>query len=302
MPSTENLCFANYSQKLGRIIMGRNCSLLEDGRQRRHFGVEIEACDYSSFDDVDNETANNALHCLFSPFNEMNGLCEIKDDCSLVGNHFEVVTAPMTMKLLKGLDWADFFDVIRAAGYQQTNFNKEDVAGIHVHVNRKSLHHPFEAAVNALTFITANEDRIRRFARRSKVQWDEWCSSPYDLANYPDRFISKITEGDYSSFGWEYDFPVQVNATRYSSVNFCSHNTWELRIFNSTLNAQDMYNILDFADALWELADTDHYEMSIESMYSKLKELGNLTAANEMLCPPNDTCVDDDYGYDDDNW
>ena len=58
MPSTENLLFANFSQKLGRIITGRNCSLLDNGLQRRHFGIEIEACDYASGDGyVDYDTS-----------------------------------------------------------------------------------------------------------------------------------------------------------------------------------------------------------------------------------------------------
>ena len=298
MPSSEDLMFANYSSKLGRIITGRNCSLLDDGRQRRHFGIEVEACDYDPNDNLDYETGENAKYCLFSPFDGMDNLGQIKDDCSLVGNHFEFITAPMTMKLLKGLNWAGFFDVIRSADYQQTDFNEGDAAGIHVHVNRKSFHHPFEAAVNALAFITENEDTIRRFARRSEAQWDNWCSSPYELSHCPDRFISKIKNGDYSQFGYGRDSRLQVDETRYSSVNFCSHNTWELRIFNSTLRTPEMYNILDFAEALWELADTDHYEMSLEAMSDKLMELGNPTAADEMFHPPMDTCEDDDYGYD----
>lgn len=301
MPSSEDLRFANYSSKLGRIITGRNCSLLEDGRQRRHFGIEIEACDYDPNDNVDYETGENAKYCLFSPFDGMDNLGQIKDDCSLIGNHFEFITAPMTMKLLKGLNWAGFFDVIRSADYQQTDFNEGDAAGIHVHVNRKSFHHPFEAAVNALAFITENEDTIRRFARRSKEQWDNWCSSPYELSHCPDRFIRRIKNGDYSQFGYGYDSRLRVDETRYTSVNFCSHNTWELRIFNSTLKTPEMYNILDFAEALWELADTDHYEMSLEAMSDKLMELGNPTAANEMFHPPMDTYADYNYGCDRDD-
>lgn len=303
MPSTESLFFANFSQKLGRIVTGRNCSLLEDGRQRRHFGIEIEACDYGFDDYVDYDTGDEAMHRLFSPFEGIDELGEIKDDCSLIGNHFEFVTSPMTMELLKSLNWADFFSVIRHAGYQQTDFNKDDAAGIHVHVNKRSLHHPFEAAVNALAFITVNEDTIRRFARRAKEQWDNWCSSPYQLSRYPDRFIGKIKDGDYSSFGYEYRDPLlQVNETRYQCVNFCSRNTWELRIFNSTLYPKEMYNILDFAEALWQLADDDHYTLSLDAMHDKLMELGNPTAADEMLHPPRDTYAYDDYGHDRDDY
>ena len=117
MPNTTNLMFANYSDKLSRIITGRSCSLLEDGRQRRHFGVEIEACDYARHSYIDEETAYDAINGLFSPFDIGEDLFEVKDDCSLAGNHFEVVTSPMTMKLLKSLNWKDFFDVIEASDY-----------------------------------------------------------------------------------------------------------------------------------------------------------------------------------------
>ena len=309
MPSTTNLMFANFSSKLGRIITGRNCSLLEDGRQRRHFGVEIEACDYARHSYVDEETAYDAINELFSPFDIGENLFEVKDDCSLAGNHFEMVTSPMTMSLLRGLDWEDFFKLLRNADYKQTDFNEYDKAGIHVHVNRQSLHHPFEAAVNALAFITENDDTIRRFARRSQSQWNDWCGTPYRLADYIDNYLEEVKNGDYSSFGWEYTSPIRVDDTRYQAVNFCSSRTWELRIFNSTLEAEDMRNILDFADALWALADTDRYDMSIESMHNKLLELGNPIAANQMYEPPKDTHASDDYSYcdedeydEDDDW
>lgn len=297
MPSTTDLMFANFSSKLGRIITGRNCSLLDDGRQRRHFGVEIEACDYARRPYMDDETASDAICELFSPLDIGEDLFRVKDDCSLVGNHFEMVTSPMTMSLLRRLDWEDFFRVLRNADYKQTNFNEYDKAGIHVHVNRRSLHHPFEAAVNALAFITENEDTIRRFARRSQNQWNDWCGTPCRLYNYIDEYLDEIKNGDYSAFGWEYTSNIRVDDTRYQSVNFCSSRTWELRIFNSTLEAEDMRNILDFADALWTLADTDSYDMSIEAMHNKLLELGNPIAANLMYEPPKDTHVSYDYSY-----
>lgn len=309
MPGTTDLPFANFSNKLGRIITGRNCSLLSDGRQRRHFGVEIEACDYNSHSYMDDETANDAIYELFSPFPGCEELSRVKDDCSLVGNHFEMVTSPMTMNLLRSLNWEDFFRVLRNADYKQTDFNEYDKAGIHVHVNRRSLHHPFEAAVNALAFITENEDTIRRFARRSQSQWNDWCSTPYRLYNDLDDYLTEIKNGDYSAFGWEYTSNIRVDDTRYQAVNFCSSTTWELRIFNSTLEAEDMRNILDFADALWMLADKDFYDMSIESMHNKLLELGNPFAANLMYEPPKDTHAPNDYSYreedeydEDDDW
>lgn len=309
MPGTTDLLFANFSNKLGRIITGRNCSLLSDGRQRRHFGVEIEACDYNSHSCMDTETACDAIYELFSPFPGCEELSRVKDDCSLAGNHFEMVTSPMTMNLLKSLNWEDFFRVLRNADYKQTDFNEYDKAGIHVHVNRRSLHHPFEAAVNALAFITGNEDTIRRFARRSQSQWNDWCSTPYRLYNDLDDYLTEIKNGDYSAFGWEYTSNIRVDDTRYQAVNFCSSTTWELRIFNSTLEAEDMRNILDFADALWMLADKDFYDMSIESMHNKLLELGNPFAANLMYEPPKDTHASNDYSYreedeydEDDDW
>lgn len=309
MPATTDLCFANFSTKLGTVITGRNCSLIYDGRQRRHFGVEIEACDYARHSYVDDETASDAIYELFSPFSGCEELSKVKDDCSLAGNHFEMVTSPMTITLLRILNWEGFFRVLRNADYKQTDFNEYDKAGIHVHVNRRSLHHPFEAAVNALAFITENDDTIRRFARRSQSQWNDWCSTPYQLYNDIDEYLNEIKNGDYSAFGWEYTSNIRVDNTRYQSVNFCSSRTWELRIFNSTLKAEDMRNILDFADALWTLADTDHYDMSIESMHNKLLELGNPTAANQMYEPPKDTHASDDYSYcdedeydEDDDW
>ena len=303
MPHTCGLAFANYSKNLNRLLLGRNCSVLASGLQRRHFGVELEFCDYTSRyeSEVDYDTAYAAINSLFEPINadsDSTSLFEVKDDGSLYGNAFEFVTSPMTMNLLRMLNWEDFFDVIKANNYIQTDFNECDKAGIHVHVNRKSLQYPFNAAVNALLFITANEDTIRRFARRAQPTWDSWCATPYCLEDGQlSEAIAYAEEGNYSVFGGGFGKKFRTDETRYRCVNFMSNNTWELRIFNSTLKAKDMYNILDFTDALWQVCDTETYDMSLEKMADKLHELGNDEVANYMFEPPEEEWVCDDYSY-----
>ncbi len=299
MPHTDYLRFANYSDSLHKLISGRNCSLLASGVQRRHFGVEVECCDYTMYDEsiLDYDTGRDACAALFSPFQEdFTDLFHIKEDCSLCGRSFEMVTAPMTMKLLKMLDWSKFFEAIRSQDYIQTDFNDYDKAGIHVHVNRKSFDKPFEAAVNALLFISDNEDIIRRFARRAPGTWDSWCAVP-SWANDEDLLeaIDAASAGDYSEFGHEWTKRFDTAETRYRCVNFRSTDTWELRIFNSTLDSQDMYNILDFTDALWQLCDKSYYDIDLDQMHDKLLELGNPIAAELMYNPPEDEDVYDNY-------
>lgn len=297
MSHTDYLRFANYSDNLHKLISGRNCSLLASGVQRRHFGVEVECCDYSRYDDsvLDSYTGREACRGLFSPFQEdFTDFFDVKEDCSLCGRSFEMVTAPMTMKLLKKLDWDKFFSTIRQENYHQTDFNDYDKAGIHVHVNRKSFDKPFEAAVNALLFISDHENVIRRFARRSPGTWDSWCSVPSWAGCGLPEAIKLAASGDYYDFGnMLARFPTQES--RYRCVNFCSPNTWELRIFNSTLDSQTMYNILDFTDALWQLCDKPYYDIDLDQMHDKLLELGNPVAAELMYNPPEDVDIYDDY-------
>lgn len=303
MPHTTGLLFANYSKNLGRLITGRNCSLLADGRQRRHFGVEIECCDYTRRNEsyVDYDTAYEAINSLFEPIGadgDSNNLYDIHDDCSLWGNAFEFVTSPMTMDLLRKLNWEDFFDVIAHNDYVYNDFNSYDKAGIHVHVNKRSLKYPFEAAVNALLFITQNRNTIRRFARRNTYTWDDWCATPYwaHEGNRLNRAIEFAKAGDYSKFGSGFDAEFDTDETRYRCVNFQSSQTWELRIFNSTLRAQDMYNILDFTDALWDMCDKPNFEdINIVVMNKKLTALGNTEAADYMFYPPEDINPYEDY-------
>ena len=306
MPHTHNLYFADYSKELNELLTKKNATILSDGRQARYFGVEVEVCDYTSDDDTtDYFTGETSVDHLLHPIgcsSQNRTIYSVKRDGSLEGNSFEMVTAPMTMSLLKKLDWDGFFDYIRSCHYRQTDFNIYDCAGIHIHINRNSLKQYGRSVINALLFITEHYHTMRMFSRRSAYTWYEWCGTPSCLENRYNlkNAISHAKNGDYSVFG-SAERLYNILESRYQSVNLLSPDTWEIRIFNSTLKGKDMYNILDFVDVLWELCDTPTYTITMDKVIKALIDRGNTDCANLISNPSNTKDVKDDYSWCKDN-
>lgn len=312
------LKFANFSRDMERIITGRNCSLLEElnnnGRrmQRRHFGVEVEACDYTrSCAEIDEWTADDAISALFDTVPDSEDmLFDYGEDCSLFGNCFELRTAPMTMKLLKALDWDAFFGTLKDNNYRQSDFNTCDRAGIHVHVNKASLKYPKESAINATLLVAENYELLRKFARRSRDEFERWAANPTWVRDSLDSAISKAYYGDYSEFADGFvNFPMYES--RYRAINVTNNETYECRMFNSTLNGQDMIDILDFVDALWTVCDRPVYDMGMSDVLNYIKSVGNYHAYDKLTNPPEgkdvyydwlDMYCEDEEEDEDDDW
>lgn len=286
---------------LYRFIQGRYSSLMPNGLQRRHFGVEFEICKYdgfgagSIFDDIGGTDAMYTLGQTIDAVPET--FLELHDDGSLEGSSFELVTAPMTMNALNALDWPAMFDLLKELEYVVYDFNKYSASGIHVHVNKKSLQYPLQAACNAELFIASNFDRIRRFSRRSTSQFAHWSAlHPISRNLSLSTLLDKASTGDYTLFhdgsfrswrasGHSMTGGVCLQDSRYRAINFCNPHTYELRIFNSTLRAEEMEAILDFTELLWDMADKPAYDMSMKAFLSEAnrRRMPNLVY---QLCNP----------------
>lgn len=320
--------FVNLSKKIDvstglyNLLSGRASSLLKDGtgRQRRHFGIEYEAAKYDGLDEFDEESALDSIYTLAQNVNyRPEDLFEVKSDCSLIGNSFEIATAPMTESVLKVLDWGAMFNYLEENGFKTSDFNKRACNGIHCHVNKRSLAYIKQAGVNAELFMASNRELIRRFARRHKYTFNRW-SSFHPIWNGDDLedLVRFASAGDYTAFledcGWNDSshegIYVALGDTRYRAVNFTNSDTYEIRIFNATLDASVMDAIIDFNILIWDMADTPKYEMDINEFISEARRRGMYNLVDQLSNPYKGPDIDeglvevynDDDEDEDDDW
>ena len=153
---------------------------------------------------------------------EDNNLVYLKSDGS-INCGFEMVTHPMAFDwALENFPW-ELLDSLSTHG-AYTN----DQVGLHVHVNRSGFITPTHT-YKWLKFIYRNQRKVTRLARRSGSNWAAF--DPDDRAN-----IKRYCKGDQS--------PV-----RYRAVNTQNDNTFEIRVFQSSLDPHEVKAALAFADA-----------------------------------------------------
>lgn len=315
--------FVNLSKKMDvstglfNVLSGRTSSLLKDGtnRQRRHFGIEYEAAKYNDFDDCfDEESALDAIYTLGQHINYCpEDLFEIKSDCSLNGDSFEIATAPMTESVLKVLDWDAMFNYLIENGYKTSDFNRRACNGIHCHVNKRSLSYIKQAGVNAELFMASNYERIRRFARRHRYMFERWSAFHPIYGGDLDDLIYLAHKGDYSPFhecdaysmGSDDFASVALEDVRYRAVNFMNRNTYEIRIFNATLDASVMEAIVDFNILIWDMVDTPKYEMDMDEFLAEARRRGMYNLVQQLENPYEGPDIDEGLieveHYDDDD-
>ncbi|SKT84773.1 amidoligase family protein [Mycobacteroides abscessus] len=150
----------------------------------------------------------------------------MKEDGSICG--VEIVTHPMTLAWARKYPFGNLLRELRnAATYVDDDY------GLHIHVSRNAFQrNGKQSAAHQmmwLLFIYRNVDSVERLARRSSDRWASFRKPfPGELA----RKAKSIDEDD-----------------RYVAVNCNNEKTYELRFFKSTLDEQEFYAALEFADA-----------------------------------------------------
>lgn len=151
----------------------------------------------------------------------LGSLAYLKEDGS-IGVGFELVTHPMS------LAWAQehfpwrLLDELAARGCHG------DDAGLHVHVSRDA----FAGASHVfrwMKFIYRNASAVQQLARRHDSSWAQF--SRQERADVKD-----ICKGDR-------------NRPRYSAINVQNDDTFELRMFASSVKPREVQAALAFADA-----------------------------------------------------
>ncbi|MBF6341305.1 hypothetical protein IU450_36300 [Nocardia abscessus] len=149
-------------------------------------------------------------------------LAYLKKDSS-ISCGFELVTHPMSYEYSRAQFPWQLLNRLRLLGC----YTDEGV-GIHVHLSRAGFSSPAHA-YRWLKFVYRNEDRVTTLARRSS-SWAKF--SPQQRSNAQ----------DYAKGG-------KAGYSRYQAVNVFPEDTFELRVFASSLHPQQVQAALAFAAA-----------------------------------------------------
>ncbi|WP_194853173.1 hypothetical protein [Nocardia sp. SYP-A9097] len=187
-----------------------------------YLGLELEV-----------KTPSRALEdCVDIATNHLGRLGYLKEDGSIgYGNGFELVTHPMSYAwAIEEFPW----NVLRELRVRGAYIDNE--VGIHVHVSRDGFDSPAHV-YRWMKFFYRNEPHAVRLARRRS---DDWASfTPETRAD-----IAKFAKGERFGYG------------RYQAINVYPQETFEVRIFASSLHRQQVQAALAFVAASVEYTRT----------------------------------------------
>ncbi|MDN2496233.1 hypothetical protein FHY52_05910 [Nocardia nova] len=155
----------------------------------------------------------------------------LKEDGSIQPCGYELVTHPMSYKFAcQQFPWSLLNRLRMLGAYTDTS------VGIHVHVSRAGFSSPAHA-YRWLKFVYRNESHVKVLARRDSEQW-----AVFD----PGARARAAAHAKGETGG----------AFRYQAINVCPEDTFELRVFASSLHAREVQAALAFADASVEYTRT----------------------------------------------
>ncbi len=150
--------------------------------------------------------------CAEVAVNRLRGLGYLKEDSSIVGRGFELVTHPMSYDwALEHFPWSLLTELDNAHCTGSGN-------GLHVHVSRAAFVSPAHI-YRWMKLFYRNERNVTALARRSCPEWA-------DFARSARRHVKDYAKG--------------ARGTRYTAINTCPDDTFELRIFASSLDRQEV--------------------------------------------------------------
>lgn len=162
----------------------------------------------------------------------------LKEDGSIDGA--EIVTHPMTLRWAREYDpnssGNGFDEVLR--GLRLRGCSVDDDYGLHVHVSRAAFQPgPKQArsAIHQLTWLLfnyRNAVQLEKLARRQNRQYASFRKG----AGVGELVEKAKAHGSYDS-------------ERYTAINCNNEKTYELRFFGATLNTEEFWAALEYADA-----------------------------------------------------
>lgn len=220
-----------------QVFYGKN----ETADEKTYIGceIEMEAKDsyISNFDDICaklSDAFNNKHHILFNYYNS---------DSSLRNGGIECITLPFTKAFFEENmeDFAKLFEIAKAEGMIAHDSGR---CGLHVHINKAALG-ATAAEIDKniekiIYFFEYYKEDLKNFSRRKCYDYAHFASERVATAK---SIYAKIKDAkdDATSNG------------HHRAVNNEHANTLEIRLFNSTLNAQTFFATIQF---IFSLIDT----------------------------------------------
>lgn len=190
---------------------------------------------------------NNTLAVVRDSFGD---LVYCKEDGS-IHNGYEMVTHPMDWAYAaEHFPWHGLAE-LKAAGASTV----EERNGIHVHLSRAG----FDGAPHVFSwmkFLHRNRSRVIDIARRDSGQWASWDTETRKLQ----KFIAK-PELAVNRYAWPRDRhgrqqPVYLPTGRYQAINCQNAATFELRVFASSLDQDEVAAALALSSSTVEYTRT----------------------------------------------
>lgn len=212
----------------------------------RYFGLEIETeCTGDITEVIEDEdyywaTDDSSIQCL-------------NDGCAA-----EIVTQPTTFKAWQ--NYSDtFFDAL------ENNCDTNTSCGLHIHVNRDSVSD--ETIEKAILFISKHYEKVTIFADRLTCNICRYAGN--NLEHYKDFYPnSKSVKEEINIIKKGKD---NVRH-KYLAINTLHKNTYEFRIFNSTVDKDEILAYIEFVDALLEYCSKSNFLQIYKSDFLDLNK------------------------------
>ena len=197
------------------------------------------------------------------------GIAYAMHDGSLA-NGIEIATHPAVLEAHMNPEVFDYeaaFKVATIIGYRGHNTT---TAGLHVHMNRRffgdtGLEQDYRAALMAL-IIENNWDALVEFARRDYSRVQQWASKK-NMKERAENAMKRREPGlpDKGIIARAYKYEYEDD--KYVALN-CGHsNTYELRIFKSTLRYETYIATLQFVSNLAHIVKELDYEKACKTTF-----------------------------------
>lgn len=212
----------------------------------RYFGLEIETeCTGDITEVIEDEdyywtTDDSSIQCL-------NGGCAA-----------EIVTQPTTFKAWQ--NYSDtFFDAL------ENNCDTNTSCGLHIHVNRDSVSD--ETIEKAILFISKHYEKVTIFADRLTCNICRYAGN--NLEHYKDFYPNSKSVKEEINIVKKGKDNVRH---KYLAINTLHKNTYEFRIFNSTVDKDEILAYIEFVDALLEYCSESNFLQIYKSDFLDLNK------------------------------
>lgn len=164
---------------------------------------------------------------------------------------FEIVSHPCSLKYhKKHIKWKEAFEHIKEYGFKS---HDAGTCGLHITVSK-----PDEVQIAKLIlFFEKFWDKILRISRRTKRQYNEWCSRYFSDGEVNIDKIENVLKSTNS---------------KYKAINISKKDVIEFRIFRGTLNLKTFYASLEFIYNLMMYIQTLSIEELLNSTFNDFIE------------------------------